>query len=633
MDERFKTVTYLLPIIVVFTSLGVYSNALLADFVMDDHYLILDNYYIKNFRHIPEYFLSNVLSFLDVQTSFYRPLVHLIWTLWYYMFGSTAWAFHLLNVLFHSGVCLLVFFITRRLMDTAAHSTTAHISAFVVAMLFAVHPIHVEPVTWVAAGMDVFFTFFYLLAFYLYLRSGTADGRLQGGHYLSALAFFLALLCKEPALTFPIVLVLYDCIFRREWLRSGQWPKTYGLYLMALGIYLALRTAALGGFAPVRTATGLTVYQYALNSIVLLAQYLEKLLLPVNLNNWHVFKPIDSVLTTRGLVSLFIVACYSLLIVWGHSRMRLAALGLWLILIPLSPALYIPALTQGVENAFTERYLYLPSFGYVVFLGALADWIWRNRSRKATALAVAMAAVLGLYGLGTVNRTRVWRNSWSLWSDAVRKSPESPGPYNALGDALRMENRLEEAVDYYKLGVKIRPQSPVILANLGVSYAKLGQLDQAIAHLQKAIQILPGYAEAHNNLAIAYAETGHIDLAIQHFQTAVKLNPRMASAHNNLGQLLNNLGELDKAVEHYKNALRIDPDYADAHTNLGIAYGEKGRIDLAIEHFQAALRLNPNDAVTLQNLANAYRLNGMNEKAEEYLRRARALRGHSPERR
>jgi tetratricopeptide (TPR) repeat protein len=402
---------------------------------------------------------------------------------------------------------------------------------------------------------------------------------------------------------------------------------------VALGAYFALRITALGGLAPVKNEIGLTAYEFLLNVMVLFTQYLEKLLFPINLNNWHVFHPVHSLFTLRGAISGLTVFGFAVLLLIVQRRIRLAAFGLWVIVIPLLPALYIPGLTQGIENAFTERYLYLPSFGYVLLLGGLAERVWRKRSPwQAMALATALVILICLYGAGTINRNKVWKDSKSLWLDALRKSPESAQPYNALGDALRLENRAGEAVEYYKLGLRMNPNNPNIEANIGLSYAALGQVDQAIRHLEQAIRLMPGYGEAYNNLGVAYIQKGQIDAAIRMFQTALRLKPNLANAHYNLGLAMSSISETDKAIAQYEDALRIDPDYTDAHVNLGIAYGEKGNIDMAIEHFQAATKLNPNDSITLHNLANAYRLKGLNDKADEYIRRAETLRKESQRR-
>ena len=617
-------------LVVLLASFGVYANALLNGYVMDDYHLILRNSYIKNFAHLPDVFFSNALSMIDVNTSLYRPFAHLIWMLCYHIIGLAPWGFHLVNVLFHAGASVLVFFVTDRLLHETPDPVASPLVPFAVAMLFAVHPIHTEAVTWVSAGMDVSSAFFYLLAFYLYLSSSEVDSRVPGTRHLSALSFFLATLCKEPAVTLPFVLMAHDFTFRKQGAGLTRYGKKYAPYLVALGAYFALRIAALGGIAPVKYEIGLTAYEFLLNVMVLFTQYLEKLLFPINLNNWHVFHPVHSLFTLRGAISGLTVLGFAVLLLIAQRRNRLAAFGLWVIIIPLLPALYIPGLTQGLENAFTERYLYLPSFGYVLFLGALAEQVWRKRpSWQTMALAAATVILISLFGVGTISRNAVWRDSKSLWSDAARKSPESAQPYNALGDVLRLENRVGEAVEYYKMGLRLNPNSPHIEANIGLSYAELGQVDQAIRHLEQAIKLMPGYGEAYNNLGIAYIQKGQTDAAIRMFQTALRLKPNLADAHHNLGLAMSNIGETDKAIAQYEEALRIDPEYADAHVNLGIAYGEKGNVDMAIEHFQAAMKLNPNDSVTLHNLANAYRLKGLNDMADEYIRRAETLRKES----
>jgi len=230
---------------------------------------------------------------------------------------------------------------------------------FLAALIFAVHPIHTEPVVWVAGLPDVSFAFFYLLSLFLYVRSA-GEPRWRGrGAALSVLAFFLATLCKEPALTLPFVLVALDsALGRRPW-RVGHAVR-YVPYAVATAVYLALRFNALRGMAPLRGQhQDLTAYQHIINVIPLAAKYLGKLLVPLDLNVFHVLHPIASLLEPRALVALAAVAAFAFL-AWPWLFGAACMVRHGADAPPPRACLLHPRIG---ENTFAERYAYLPSAG------------------------------------------------------------------------------------------------------------------------------------------------------------------------------------------------------------------------------------------------------------------------------
>ncbi|MEK9134645.1 MAG: hypothetical protein AAB333_07260, partial [Pseudomonadota bacterium] len=304
---------------------------------------------------------------------------------------------------------------------------------FVAALLFAAHPIHTEAVTWVAGIPELSFTLFYLLSFYFYIypvrdkslnRRGSCksieeiafavipakagiqkslvlkntgfpiipkhrdgnetnkdfcknlrtkvNGRRGKRIVLSVFFFFLAILCKETAITLPLLLFVYDYSFRKDTLLPlssktlYQLLKRYLPYLIVSIIYFILRTYALRGFAPLKRHVQLSNYEYFINIFPLFIQYLEKLLLPINMNAFYVFHPISSIFQWKGIIALSFTLGF-IFLMYFFRRHKLFFLCLLWIVIPLLPVLYIPALG---ESTFTDRYLYLPSIGFVV-LGAL----------------------------------------------------------------------------------------------------------------------------------------------------------------------------------------------------------------------------------------------------------------------
>ena len=567
-----KTKLALSMFLILLLSFAVYFNSLSNSFVHDDAIQVLENPWITNIKYIPEIFSKNVWGFRagSATTNYYRPLMHITYMLDYYIFGLNPRAFHLVNILFHAGVSILVFIIVLRLLGESQPSATSTylIPSFTATMLFITHPIHTEAVTWIAGLPDVSFTFFYFLSFYLYIRSGT---ELTSIYFYSVASFFLAALCKEPALTLPVILIAYDYAVKRSDVRFSIQVKRYIPYLIAAGVYFILRFHALGYFAPMKRHAELSIYQYVINSFPLFMKYLQKLILPINLNAFYVLHPIYSLSEAKGILSLMITAAFVAVTLFSLKKNRLIFLSLFFVIVPLLPVLYIPVLG---ENSFTERYLYLPSFGFVFLFALLLTWAKVNRPKVAVILIAISTIVIGLYSLETIRRNTIWKDNFTFFTDTVRKSPDADIPRY----------------------------------NFGITLQKMGRIDEAIEQWQSALKLNPGYEKAHYNLGLAYFNKGWIDRAIEHLRIALKLNPDDADAHYGLGLAFFNKGMIDEAIKQWQSASELNPTDTEARKNLAIVFLSKGQVDEAIGQWQFVLKQNPDDAEASKNLAIAYEL-------------------------
>ena len=589
-----KLTPVLIIILILLSSFAVYFNSMSNDFVYDDITQVWDNPWIKDIRHLPEIFSKSVWSFQTGSeiSNYYRPLMHTFYMFAYHIFGLNPWGFHLVNILFHAGVSVLVFLVTLRLLQKFQpfNADSYLIPSSITALLFAGHPIHTEAVAWIAGLPDLSFTFFYLFSFYFYVLY--RDGH-KYSYLLSVVSFSLAALCKEPALTLPIILIAYDCIAKKPEDRLPERIRRYFPYLVVAGVYLVVRYHALGGFAPEKKYQELSIYQYAINVFPLFTQYLGKLFLPLNLNAFHVLHPISSLFEAKGFISLLITMAYIISLFLALKKNKPVFFGLVLIIVPLLPVFYIPALG---ENTFAERYLYLPSFGFVFLIALLLAWVRVNRPAVVGILIATMIAIAGLYSAATISRNTVWRNDYTLFTDTVRKSPDARMPRNRLGGVFFKKGRIDEAIEQYQIALRLDPDSAISHYNLGLAFSSKGRTDEAIEQYERALQLDPDFADAHNGLATSFFKKGQIDKAIEQYQVALQLNPNDEKAHNNLGLAYFKKGQIDKAIEEYRVALRLNPDNAKAHSNLGLAYFKRGQIDKAIEQFQAAVRLNPENA-------------------------------------
>jgi protein O-mannosyl-transferase len=535
-------------VLIIAVSLAVYSNTLGNGFVYDDNFQVLSNPWIRDVRFLPNIFSSCDWGFSGHATNYYRPMVHSMHMLVYYIFGIAPWGYHLVNILLHAGSSVLVFLIARILFSEYKAPFKYLSIPLMAAVLFAVDPIHTEAVAWISAVTDLSYTFFCLLTLYLYIRS---EDRFNTGYYLSVASFFIGTLCKEPALTLPGLLIAYDLLLNK---RKASFPflvKRYALFALAASAYMGMRFYALGWINSKQHSE----YGYFGNLFIIFATYLKKLVMPTSLKLIYLFKPAQSLLEASVLTSLLITALVTALFYVAYKKDRLALFCLSIIVVPLLPCLYLPAITG--QSVLGERYLYLPSVGFIMLVTLimvrLAD------SRRRIAVASVFLALVTLYSAGTVFRNAEWKDDYSLWTAELKKSP---------GSQVARDN--------------------LVLA-----------------------------AGAHINLGAMYEKSGRYDLAIQEYIAATKCNPIPDDAYvayKDLGNAYGRIGKVDESIRAYEESLKVRTDgaeehnNADVHNNIGVEYAQKGDMKKAVEHFQTALRLDPNDPTTKFNLEKALSL-------------------------
>jgi tetratricopeptide (TPR) repeat protein len=625
-----------------------------------------------------EIFSQSVWGFsTDVEeqgtANYYRPFMHLVYMANYYMFGMKPWGFHLVNILFHAGVSVLVFLVVLRLLaeSTAtgkkgvstqplqsSHDTgpasyyslfTIHYSpfaAFLAALLFATHPIHTEAVTWVASLPELAFTFFYLLSFYFYLRFSEergskskeqrAEGKgreAKGGvlyalspkpyafYVFSLLSFSVSVLFKEPALTLPVILIAYDLCTRsslhdsRPACRQARFTihnwRSYIPYFIIAGVYLLLRLNALKGMVPTVTFE-LTPWQSVINIFPLFTEYLKDLIFPFDLNFWHEFQILDSLFNAEGLLSFSVAAAFAAALFVSFRKNRAIFLGLLLILVPLLPAFYI----KGIgSKPYAERYLYLPSVGFVLILAVFLVWLFRKAPRYGIAAAAAVFILAGAYSAQTIVRHAIWKDDFAFYEHTIKKTPDATHLRISYGVLLSDNGRTDEAIEQFLAAIRLKPNFWHAYGNLGIAYGKKGMYDKAIEQFEILKKYTPNSAINRSNLGNTYLLMGKIDKAIEELQTAVNLNPSFPSAHYNLGTAYENKGLTGKAVEEYEAALRLRPEYEEARYYLGRLYTNSGKPDEAIEQFRYLIRLRPDNATYHNTLGVLYVQKGSLDEA------------------
>ena len=518
------------------------------------------------------------------------------------VFGLEAGWHHLTNVLLHAVAVLLLFAFLNR-------ATGARWRSAFVALIFALHPLHVESVAWVAERKDVLSACFWFLTLWCYVRYAERPGPLR--YALTLAAFCLGAMSKPMVLTLPFLLLLLDIwplrrLAPRE--PGGELWRLVREKLPFFAISAAVAMVVYGAQQSAGAVKSLALVPLSLrveNAVVSYTVYILQMFWPARL---AVFYPYPSRFAGWQVGACAgVLAALSVLALRGLRRHPYIAVGWFWYLGTLVPVI---GLVQAGAQAHADRYTYVPMVGLSILLAwGAGDLVLRRPRVRRSLVGVALAASCGCAAL-TAAQLRYWRDSESLMRHALEATtPDNYVAQHNLGNALASDpSRLPEAFTHLEAAVGIRPDSAEAHSDLGTALAKVpGRLPQALAEYQTALRLAPDSAVVHNNLGYALAASGRLPQAIAEYQTALRLKPGYTEALNNLGSALARTpGRLPDAIAAFQEALRGRPGYAEAHNNLGLALAQiPGRLPDAAAEFETALRLQPDDALLHDNLANA----------------------------
>jgi len=493
--------------------------------------------------------------------------------------------------------------------------------AFVAGALFALHPIHTESVAWIAAVTDLELTFFYLITFGIFLAvARPGGGRSEPMMAAMVVAFILALLSKEQAMTLPALATVYEHFYRedRSETSTSQKLSRYGVLWLVGVAYVLFRIHFLGALAPEEKFRQVTSQQLVLSAIALVAQYVWKLLWPVRLCAFYVFHPSTSPFDLRVLAGLLVLlALAALFFVCWRSRERnvrfvsFAILWFFATLAPILNAHWVG------ENVFTERYLYLPSVGVAWLVGLGASKLWSRAaagSAQRRALVLAGFALGGLCAARIVTRNRDWNNDKVLFTRTLDLSPEAYQVLNALGGVYWRAGDLDKAESAWRGVLARKPDNPEALNNLGLLASKRQQYAEAKGFFQRAMELKPNLADPHFNLGDTYLKMGLRGPAELQLRAAVAISPIDTRAHNKLGQLLFATGRPNEAEEQFRASVRSMPN-ALAYDFLGMLNIRRGAVGEAARDFRAALSLEEFDSYAHFGLGDIYKAAGRKAEA------------------
>ncbi len=605
---RRRLIAFLAFIALIF---AVYGQVLHFDFVNIDDSV----YVLKNTNVLDGFSLGGIKwAFTSTDAGFWHPMTWISLMLDAQFYGSWAGGYHLTNLLLHAASSLLLFIVFYKM-------TGAYWKSLLVAVLFAIHPLHVEPVSWISARKDVLSAFWGMFAIYAYVFYVQSQ---EMKRYVFVLVFFLLGLMSKPMLvTLPFVLLLLDYWPLRRMHFGGEAgpngasqtkkmiaAKPAGIQHLILEkiplLLLVIPISMITYFAEHQFSALPSMQSFPLdsrvyNAIVSYVWYLEKTVLPLNLSVYYPHPGMWPV--WRVFFSGSVIVLISILAIRKFDRVPYLAVGWLWYLVMLVPVI---GFIQVGSHAAADRYSYLPLTGLFVALAWGVPALMIDSRHKKKILGVGSVLLVVLFSFLSWQRCQLWGDNFALWNDFlaqynilspdnIKKNYQVPFAYNFRGSVYAGRGNYHKAIEDYHAALILKKNYAEALNNRAISYAATGQNEMAFQDYGQAMELKPDYADAYYNRGLLYNRTGRFDLAVLDFTSAVKFNPSMADAFTSRGIAFGAQKQYERAVSDFNRALTIDHRHFQAYFNRGIVHNIRRQYNLAMADFSEALRIKPDN--------------------------------------
>ncbi|MDX1410723.1 MAG: tetratricopeptide repeat protein [Nitrospirales bacterium] len=541
------------PLLLIVITLGVFSQNVSHQFTYDDQKAVLND---------PRIWQWDIEAFVFPHGEIYwglvvRPLTYMVD---YSLFGLSPGGYHLHNLFWHSLCVVCVFFFLKKL-------TQEPTSSFFGALIFAIHPIHVEAVSNITNRKELLALAFLLIAFLCYIRflEGTTSGK-WGWFSVGVLAWGIGLLSKQIAIVLPPLLVVYEFLLvpKDQRFLTKNIPLLVGIFgigslpLLMYALYVLDITDFQTSISLSYTLKG---YRGDLTYLALIATsarafwtYLQLLVWPSGLCPNHLIDLSPSLLDVKALLAWSGLIAFVMIMLRLSTRWPVLAFGMFWFFIS-----YIP-ISNWVPSSYilADRYMYMPSVGYCIILAALGQrlykWLVTTSPRRAAGISSLFAIALTIgYASTTLAYNQHWSNQKALMDYMLQCNPLSPQAYNGLG----------------------------------IYYLKLGEYAKAVEHFSQSIRL--GQSSSYNNRGNAYYHLKQYQAALEDYNQAMALKPHWGDPYNNRGTLFYELGKYQAALKDYQQAITLNPYWGEPYFNLGILYLAQKKYAQAIEDFTKAL--------------------------------------------
>ena len=582
MEKKKLLLSALFVVAVTFAAL---SPSLFCGFTnWDDQIMITQNEKIMgiDWNHIKIWFTT-------FHERLYHPLVHMSYAIEYHFFGMNPHVFHATSLLLHLFNTAFVFWFIFMLSKN-------RLAAIITALLFGIHPMHVESVVWLPERKDVLYTFFFMgsLISYLYFLKD----KQRKFYYISMLAFVLSLMSKSMAMTLPLILLLCDYLLNVKIDKENLLDKLPFFSFSLLFGFLTI----LGHYEP-----GVKGREFAfsfIGNIVSACQnivfYLIKLVWPFKLSCIYLapdkMQHIPQFLIF--LAPLIVVALLSAALYSGKFS-KIGIFGSLFFLIAIAPVTQILPVGLVVP---ADRYTYVSYIGLFYIFAEGFRWAYDRYDKKM--LAWAITVLFLLLAVLSFMRTLVYRDPISIWDDVIKNYSNIPLAYYNRGDEYYLKmNNYEKAMPDFQQAIAIDPKYVESYINIGLIYYFKHDYPTAISWYNRALKLSDTMPETYMNRGNSLSAQGKNALALSDYNTALKLRPGYIEGWYNRGNIYLKMGEYKKAISDFEHAVKLKTAYSDAYNNLGNAYFRMGDLDNAYLSFSQCLWLNPYDANAYYNRA------------------------------
>jgi protein O-mannosyl-transferase len=489
--------------------------------------------------------------------------------------------YHTTNLILHLANTALVFIFIFLLLGKIEVSA-------ICSALFGIHTLHVESVAWVSERKDVLYTLFFLASLIFYLKYIKEDK--QKFYFFSILLFILSCLSKGMAVSLPLVLAGIDYLSGRRVFDTKVLLEKAPFFLLSLVFgYVAIEAQSLGP-----DTEGIPDYDFIKRLIFAsygLVEYFIKLIIPLNLSAFYPY-PEKGSLPFSYWVSPFIIlfGIAALILVSIKKKLPEIIFGLFFFLCTIFLVLQILPVGKAI---MADRYAYIPSIGFFLIVGIVYDKVSAIGASYKKPAMLFLGLYTGMILLFTYERCKIWKDSFTLWTDVIEKFNKVEIAYNNRGVSFASLKEYRKALDDYNKAIEINPKNAEAYNNKGVSLSNLKEFKEALSNYNKAIQFRPNYQDAYYNRANAYISLENPENAIKDYDRALTLNPNHSGALNNRGLAKRLVKDLNGAMDDFNRVIQLYPQNAEAYSNRSLARFDLKDFSGAEEDSRKALELNP----------------------------------------
>lgn len=510
----------------------------------------------------------------------YQPLHILSYAVEYHFFKTNPAGYHAVSVVMHMITTGLVLWFIYLLSNNA-------LVAIIAALLFGIHPLHVESVAWAAERKDMLYAGFFILSLIFYLKY-IDSGEKKSFYIIAIFLFVLSIFSKAMASSLPPVLILLDYFRERKFSMKLVLEKV-PFFLIAIAMGIVSITAA-ESTDTISHDNVFSLFDRIIFACANLLFYTGKLILPFKLSSFYPYPLKEGgLLPYYYYIAPFIIVGLLIAIIRSMKKTRsvffaagffVACIFLVLQLLPVGPTIV------------SERYSYLPSVGFFYIIGVGIHHLLEKRNNLIIPVYASLCVYVIYLSVCTYQRSNVWQNSLTLWNNVLEQFPKVSVALNNRGNVYGKEmGQLDIALENFNKSIMYDPAYENAYSNRGIVYCMKGKFDLAIQDFNKAIELKPGYIEAMQNRGIAYAQTGQVEKAIADFTAVLKEDPNDLNAHVNRGIAYTQTRRYEDAMQDFNKAISIKRDHAEAYYRRSAALYNLKKFQEAYQDIQTAQSL------------------------------------------